>query len=118
MKFKMKGMSGLNSSDTPILKRDLGKNVIAEANNDGTIFLDKSVNKKSKLGKEAIAHEKVHIDQMKRGDLDYDDGFVYWKNKKYSRKKMKEGAENLPWEEEAYDKTSTRKKRRNGKRKR
>ena len=26
-------------------------------------------------------------------DLDYDDGFVYWKNKKYSRSKMKEGAE-------------------------
>jgi hypothetical protein len=53
---------------------------------------------------------------MKRGDLDYDDGFVYWKNKKYSRSKMKEGAENLPWEDEAY--SSTRKKRRNGKRKR
>ena len=30
--------------------------------------------------------------------------------------KMKEGAENLPWEDEAY--SSTRKKRRNGKRKR
>jgi len=33
---------------------------------------------------------------MKRGDLDYDDDFVYWKGKKY---------ENLPWEAEAYAKT-------------
>jgi len=114
----MKGMSGFNDSDTPILKKDLGKNVVAEANKDGTIFLDKAVSKDSKLGKEAIAHEKVHIDQMKRGDLDYDDGFVYWKNKKYSRNKMKEGAEDLPWEKEAYDKTSNRRKRRNGKRRR
>ena len=54
---------------------------------------------------------------MKRGDLDYDDDNVYWKSKKYSRKKMKEGADNLPWEAEAYEKTSKRKYR-NGKRRR
>ena len=51
-----------------------------------------------------IAHEKVHLDQMKRGDLDYDDQNVYWKGKKYSRKQMKEGAKNLHWEKEAYKK--------------
>ncbi len=114
----MKGMLGLNSSDTPILKRDLDKDVIAEANKDGTIFLDKDVSKNSKLGKEAIAHEKVHLNQMKRGDLNYDDDFVYWKDKKYPRNKMKEGAHDLPWEKEAYNKTSNRRRRRNGKRRR
>ena len=51
---------------------------------------------------EVISHESVHIDQMKRGDLDYDDNNVYWKGKKYSRAQMKEGAKNLPWEAEAY----------------
>ena len=49
--------------------------------------------------------KKIHIDQIKRGDLDYDDDFVYWKGKKYSREEMQEGAEDLPWEAEAYDKT-------------
>jgi hypothetical protein len=44
----------------------------------------------------------VHIDQMKRGDLDYTDKDVIWKGKKYSRSKMKEGAKSLPWEKEAY----------------
>ena len=116
MGFKLKGVSGFHNSGTPILKKDLDNNILAEANKDGTIYLDKSIDENSDKGKESIAHEKVHIDQMKRGDLDYDDGFVYWKNKKYSRSKMKEGAENLPWEDEAY--SSTRKKRRNGKRKR
>ena len=46
----------------------------------------------------------IHIDQFKRGDLDYDDTNVYWKGKKYSRNKMQEGAKNLPWEKEAYNK--------------
>lgn len=47
----------------------------------------------------------VHINQMKRGDLDYDDKNVYWKGKKYPRSAMKEGSKKLPWEKEAYDKT-------------
>ena len=47
----------------------------------------------------------VHIDQMNRGDLDYDDKYVYWKGKKIPRSSMDEGAKNLPWEKEAYDKT-------------
>jgi hypothetical protein len=42
---------------------------------------------------------------MKRGDLDYDDKNVYWKGKVYPRSKMSEGAKNLPWEKEAYNKS-------------
>ena len=45
----------------------------------------------------------VHIDQFRRGDLDYDGKNVYWKGKVYPRNKMKEGAKNLPWEKEAYN---------------
>jgi hypothetical protein len=51
-----------------------------------------------------IEHEMVHLDQMKRGDLDYTDTDVFWKGKKYPRSKMNEGAANLPWEKEAYSK--------------
>ena len=42
---------------------------------------------------------------MKRGDLDYDDKYVYWRGKRYSRSQMQEGAKNLPWEAEAYKKS-------------
>ena len=52
-----------------------------------------------------VNHEEVHIDQVKRGDLDYDDDNVYWKGKVYPRSKMDEGAKNLPWEAEAYKKS-------------
>jgi len=94
----------------PVIKKDLDSGVIAEANNDGTIFIDKKVKNNSPLAKEAIAHEMVHMDQMARGDLDYNDNNVIWKGKKYSRKKMNEGSENLPWEKEAYNKTKNMKK--------
>jgi len=94
----------------PVIKKDLDSGVIAEANNDGTIFLDKKVKNDSPLAKEAIAHEMVHMDQMARGDLDYNDNNVIWKGKKYSRSKMNEGSKNLPWEKEAYNKTKNMKK--------
>ena len=47
----------------PVIKKELDDGVVAEANNDGTIFLDKDVKPDSPLGKEAVAHEKVHMDQ-------------------------------------------------------
>ena len=50
--------------------------------------------------------------------LDYDDSFVYWKNKKFKRKGGKilyngkyhiEGDPKLPWEKRAYDAEPTTK---------
>tara|TARA_Y100000004_G_scaffold160877_1_gene188627 strand:+ start:554 stop:880 length:327 start_codon:yes stop_codon:yes gene_type:complete len=105
MSFKMKPPSFHNEDQqADVIKKDLADGVIAEANKDGSIYLDKSVDEDSKLGKEAIKHEKVHLDQMQRGDLSYDDSYVYWKGKRYSRANMDEGNKNLPWEKEAYKK--------------
>tara|TARA_R110000803_G_scaffold30719_2_gene69075 strand:- start:470 stop:835 length:366 start_codon:yes stop_codon:yes gene_type:complete len=91
--------------DVPIIEKNLGKDIKAEANKDGTIFVDKSVDLKSKKGKEIIEHEKVHLDQFARGDFDYDADTITWKGETIKRKDINEGAKNLPWEKEAYDKT-------------
>ena len=88
--------------NTPVYHVDMEAGVMGKANNNGTIILNQDL--KPHQIPEVIAHEKVHIDQMRRGDLDYDDKYVYWKGRKYSRAKMKEGAKNLPWEAEAYKK--------------
>ena len=88
--------------NTPIYNVNMEDGVMGKANKNGTIILNKDLDP-SQCDK-VIAHEKVHIDQMKRGDLDYDDKYVYWKGKKYSRAQMNEGAKNLPWEAEAYRK--------------
>tara|TARA_R100000482_G_C5111907_1_gene141008 strand:- start:360 stop:671 length:312 start_codon:yes stop_codon:yes gene_type:complete len=91
------------TNNTPIYRVDMEAGVMGKANNNGTIIINKDVSPLDE--QEVIDHEMVHIDQMKRGDLDYDNDYVYWKGKKYSRKTMDEGAKNLPWEAEAYNKT-------------
>ena len=68
-----------------IQQKPLDEDVIAEANNDGSMYIDDDVNIYSEEGKAAIAHEQVHHDQMKRGDLNYDEDFVYWKDTVYPR---------------------------------
>ena len=103
MAFKMNG-APYAGDNTPIYQVDMEDGVLGKANNNGTIIINKDI-KDPKQIDDVIEHEKVHIDQMKRGDLDYDDKYVYWKGKKYSRAKIKEGAKDLPWEKEAYTKT-------------
>ena len=87
---------------TPIYHVDMEDGVLGKANNNGTIILNKNLSADKEQS--VIDHEMVHICQMKCGDLDYDNNYVYWKGKKYSRAQMKEGAKNLPWEAEAYKK--------------
>jgi len=102
MAFKLKGAPYV-IDNTPIYNVNLEKGVLGKADKNGSILINKNITDPKQIQK-VINHEKVHIDQMKRGDLDYNDSAVFWKGKKYPRSKMKEGAKNLPWEKEAYGK--------------
>tara|TARA_R110001592_G_scaffold189907_1_gene435516 strand:- start:644 stop:967 length:324 start_codon:yes stop_codon:yes gene_type:complete len=89
-----------NYDSTPIYSVDMEDGVLGKANKNGSIIVGKNL---SQLEQEdVIRHEKVHLDQMKRGDLDYDNDNVYWKGKKIPRSTMDEGNKSLPWEKEAY----------------
>ena len=90
-------------SNIPVYNVNMEDDVLGKANNNGTIIINNNIKDPKKIDK-VVEHESIHIDQIKRGDLDYDDKNVYWKGKKYPRSKMKEGAKNLPWEKEAYKK--------------
>ena len=99
MAYKMK-MGKLSMDNTPIYQMDTEEGVMGQANKNGSIIVDKNL---SPLEQEdVVRHEKVHLDQMERGDLDYDNDNVYWKGKKIPRSTMDEGNKNLPWEKEAY----------------
>ncbi|MEK6265390.1 MAG: hypothetical protein N2B06_11585 [Clostridium sp.] len=99
MAYKMK-MGKLSMDNTPIYQMDTEEGVMGQANKNGSIIVDKNL---SPLEQEdVVRHEKVHLDQMERGDLDYDNDHVYWKGKKIPRSTMDEGNENLPWEKEAW----------------
>ena len=100
MSFIMKG-APYSTDNTPIYNVDMEDGVLGKANNNGSITLNNKIKDPEQID-EVIDHEMVHIDQMNRGDLSYDNDTVTWKGKKYSRASMKEGAKNLPWEKEAY----------------
>jgi hypothetical protein len=103
MSFKMKGFP-YNVDNTPVYSTDMDGNILGMAQSNGTILVNKNISPLELKKNKTISHEKVHIDQMKRGDLDYTDSHVIWKGQKYPRAGMKEGARNLPWEKEAYKK--------------
>ena len=84
----------------PVYLQDLGDDTLGKANNNETILINSKLDP-SERGR-VIKHEMVHINQFRRGDLDYDDDNVYWKGKTYPRSKMHEGDKKLPWENEAY----------------
>ena len=98
MAFKLNAPFPIDN--TPIYHVDMEESVMGKANNNGTIIINKDLD--PKMLDKVVKHEMVHIDQMKRGDLDYDDKNVYWKGKVYPRATMNEGAKNLPWEDDAY----------------
>ena len=92
--------------NTPIYQVDMEQGVLGKANNNGTIIIDKNLSPVE--AQHVIRHEQIHIDQMQRGDLDYDNNYVYWKGEIIPRSSIKEGAKNLPWEKEAYKKSKNK----------
>ena len=101
---------------TQLFKKKLDNDVIAEANIDGTIYIDEDVDLNSSLGRRAIKHEMKHIEQMQQGRNDYGDGWMMWEDKIYIRGeedgikyidgpngRWPEGHSNHPWEAEAIE---------------
>jgi hypothetical protein len=98
-----------------IVREDLEEGILGEAEHGKVIKIDISVKKGSKKEKEVIEHEKKHQDEMKDGDLAYNDDSVTDKiaGKTYTRKDGKliddetgkeyeEGDPNLPHERRAF----------------
>jgi len=100
--------------DPNINRVDMQDGTVAEANMDGTISVDSSVNLNSAFGKRVIKHEQKHLEQIESGKAAYNDSVVMWEGKLYFRKHINgedvidgpngrwpEGHPNHPWEQEA-----------------
>ena len=94
----------------PIIRKNLAKGILGEANNDGSIFIHKDIKPGSKQEQTVINHEAKHAEDMKKGILDYGDDYVRYKGKTYHRKEgkikyqgkwYKEGSNAFPWEKVA-----------------
>ena len=118
MSFKMKtthellGIDETSTVNRPVFIKDLEGNVGGEANRDGTTFIDPEVPKSDR--QDVVDHEDIHHEQMIQGRLGYTHKEVFWKKgtrhplEVFKRKDLKEGDENLEWEQEAYSKTKYR----------
>jgi len=94
---------------TPVIrKNDLAKGVMAEANNDGTIFISDKIIPGSQEERAILQHEMKHLVDMKTGKLAYTDNNITWMGETYERKKgminyngewIEEGAKSFPWEQ-------------------
>ena len=105
----------VHEGDYKIVRKKLDDGILGEAENGDTINIDESIPKGSKKEKEVILHEATHEDEMKAGDLAYDDDSVTDKiaGKTYKRKggklidndtgeEKEEGDPTLPHEKRAY----------------
>jgi len=97
---------------TPVLHVDLAKGIMGEANNDGTIFLNKKLTPGGEMEKHVIMHEMVHMKDMKLGKLAYSDTHIKWDGEIFARKNgkifyndqwMPEGSKDFPWEKMPWE---------------
>jgi len=97
---------------TPVLRKELGKGIMGEANNDGSIFISSKLHPGSPEEQHVLMHEMVHQTDMKIGKLAYDDNFIKWNGEVYDRKDGKilyndewvpEGSKDFPWEKMPWE---------------
>jgi len=99
---------------TPIIRKNLGKDIMGEANMDGSIYLSNLVEPNSKEEEKVLIHEMRHATDMKIGKLKYEDDYIKYNGETYKRqdrngkdmirydgKWIQAGSMELPWELEA-----------------
>jgi hypothetical protein len=95
------------SPGTPLYRKKLDGGIQAEANDDGTIFIDESVEPGSAEERQILSHEMKHLTDMKIGKMKYDDNHIKWNGIEYPRENGKilyegewveEGGKEFPWE--------------------
>ena len=97
---------------TPVIKKSLGKGILGEANNDGTMFISTKLKPGSEQEEHVIMHEMVHMTDMKLGKLAYNDNYIKWNGEIHDRKNGKifynnqwlpEGSKDFPWEKMPWE---------------
>ena len=96
-----------------VIRKNLGPNILGEANMDGTIFISNKIKPGSSEESQVLLHEMRHATDMKLGKLAYSDDAVYYDGVTYPREningkdmikvdgKWTEAGGNFPWEKDA-----------------
>ena len=96
-----------------VIRKNLSKGILGEANMDGSIFISNKVQPGSEEEKQVLLHEMRHATDMKLGKLAYGDDFVKYNGTTYPRENIngkdmikidgvwKEAGDDFPWEKDA-----------------
>jgi len=108
------GHSDVSVPGTPIIRTDLGYDILGEANMDGTIYISDQIVPDSREEKQVINHEMRHATDIKLGKLEYGDYHVKWNGNTYQREEIngmdminidgewkEAGDHGFPWEHDA-----------------
>ena len=97
----------------PVIRKNLGPNILGEANMDGSIFISNKVQPGSEEERQVLLHEMRHATDMKLGRLAYSDDAVYYDGITYPREtrngrdmikvdgQWREAGDDFPWERAA-----------------
>ena len=108
------GNPDLSVPGTPIIRKDLEKGILGEANMDGSIYVSDQLDPNSFEMRQTINHEMRHATDMKLGKTEYTDDYVKYNGETFPREtrngkdmilvwgEWKEaGDEGFPWEVDA-----------------
>ena len=101
-------------SGTPIYRKDLDKGIKAEANMDGSIYINEQIVPGSNEDRQVINHEMRHATDMRIGKLAYEDDHITYNGEKFPRMDIdgvdsilvdgewkEAGDTGFPWEDDA-----------------
>ena len=112
------GESDISVPGTPVIRKPLEKDVMGEANMDGTIFISDKIEPGSAEERQVINHEMRHATDIRTGKLAYGDDFVKFDGVTYPRMTIdgkdmiivdgvakEAGDGGFPWEDDANNGT-------------
>ena len=70
---------------TPVIRKSLPKGIMAEANNDGSIYLNEKIIPGSALERQVVSHEMRHATDMRIGKLEYGDNYIKYNGQTFPR---------------------------------
>ncbi len=114
MRFHQEAGGDASVPGTPVIRKDLGPDILGEANMDGSIYISDTLVPGSFEERQVVSHEMRHATDIKIGKLEYTDDYIKWNGDTFERKdingvdsilvdgKWKEaGDKGFPWEQEA-----------------
>ena len=86
-KFRFHQEAGGDASvpGTPVIRKDLEPDVLAEANMDGSIYVSDKIQPGSFEDRQTISHEMRHATDMKIGKLAYNDNSITYNGEDFPR---------------------------------